>query len=41
MTKEIQIWCTSRDLNISAADIPSKYNFEADKNFRKFQDSTE
>ena len=39
--KEIWIWCTSRDLHISAAHIPGKENFEADKNSRKFQDATE
>ena len=39
--KEIWIWCTGRDLQISAAHIPGKENFEADKNSRKFQDEAE
>ena len=34
IAKEIWI-CTSRDLHISAAHIPDKDNFEADKNSRK------
>ena len=34
--KEIWIWCTSRDLHVSATHIPGKDNFEADKNSRKF-----
>ena len=41
IAKEIWIWCTSRDLHISAAHIPGKDNFEADKNSRKCQDATE
>ena len=41
IVKEIWIWCTSRDLHISAAHIPDKDNFEADKISRKFQDATE
>ena len=41
IAKEIYIWCTSRDLHISAAHIPGKENFEGDKNFIKFQDATE
>ena len=41
IAKEIWIWCTSRDLHVSAAHIPDKDNFEADKNSRKFQDATE
>ena len=41
IAKEIWIWCTSRDLHVSAAHIPGKDNFEADKNSRKFQDATE
>ena len=41
IAKEIWIWCTSRDLHISAAHIPGKENFEEDKNSRKFQDATE
>ena len=32
VAKEIWIWCTSKDLHISAAHVPGKYNFEADKN---------
>ena len=39
--KEIWIWCTSRDLHVSATHIPGKDNFEADKNSRKFEDATE
>ena len=39
--KEIWILCTSRDLHISTAHIPGKDNFEADKNYRKFEDATE
>ena len=35
IAKEIWIWCTSRDLHISAAHIPGKDNFQADKNFTK------
>ena len=34
-------WRTSRDSNISAAQIPDKDNFEADTNSRKFQDAPE
>ena len=41
LKKKIWIWCTGRDLHISAAHIPGKENFEADKNSRKFQDATE
>ena len=41
IAKEIWIWYTGRDLHISAAHIPGKGNFEADKNSRKFQDATE
>ena len=41
IAKEIWIWCSSRDLHISAAHIPGKDNFEPDKNSRKFQDATE
>ena len=41
IAKEIWIWCTSRDVHISAAHIPSKDNFEGGKNYRKFQDATE
>ena len=39
--KKIWIWCTSSDLNISAAQIQGKDNFEANKNSRKFQQATE
>ena len=41
IAKEICIWCTGRDLHISAAHIPGKENFEADKNSRNLQDATE
>lgn len=41
IAKEIWIWCTIRDLHISAAHIPGKSNIEADNNSRKFQDATE
>ena len=41
IAKGIWIWCTSKDLHISGEHIPDKYNFEADKNFRKLQDGTE
>ena len=39
--EKIWIWCTSSDLNISAAHTQGKDNFEADKNSRKFQEATE
>ena len=41
IANEIRIWGTSTDLHKSAANIPSKYNFEADKHSRKFHDATE
>ena len=41
ITKDIWIWCASKDLHISAAHNPDKDNFEADKTSRKFQDVTE
>ena len=41
IAKEVWIWCTSRDLHISAGQISRKDNFEAGKNSRKFQDATE
>ena len=41
IAKKIWIWCAGRDLHISAAHIPGKENFEADKISIKFQDATE
>ena len=41
IAKDFGVWCTIRDLHISATHIPGKDNFEADKNSRKFQDAIE
>lgn len=41
IAKEIWLWCSSRELHVSAAHIPGKENLEADKNSRKFNDEIE
>ena len=41
ITRQIMLWCNSRNLLISIFHIPGKLNIEADKASREFKDDIE
>ena len=41
ITREIMLWCKSRDLTLVIAHLPGKLNIEADRASRVFNDDTE